>query len=86
MVYEPSYKKKEKTELCKNWEKGECKFGEQCAFAHGTEDLHKKTHVASRYKVTLCKTYHAPPYVCQYGYRCQFAHLARDFSKPVEGQ
>ena len=80
-TYEPAYKKKEKTELCKNWERGiECKFGDQCAFAHGYDDLQKKTHVASRYKVTLCKSYHSAPYYCQYGSRCQFAHLARDFN------
>ena len=35
---EPSYVKKLKTELCKNWEqKGSCKYGDSCAFAHGAD-------------------------------------------------
>ena len=80
MVYEPEYKKKEKTELCKFWLSGQqCKFGHDCAFAHGEHELAKKTHVASKYKQTLCQNFINHGY-CLYGNRCQFAHTQRDFS------
>lgn len=37
------FKTKWKTEKCHNWEMdGECKFGENCAFAHGDNELKKK--------------------------------------------
>lgn len=36
--YVEEYTKKKKTELCKNFTlKGECKFGDECSFAHGEE-------------------------------------------------
>ena len=78
-IFEPSYKRKEKTEICKNWLRGVCRYGATCAFAHGQEEVVKKTHVAAKYKASLCNSYHAAPYYCQYGARCQFAHLTRDF-------
>ena len=37
----------------------------------------KKQHVAPRYKVTKCRSFHTEQ-VCMYGTRCQFAHLARE--------
>lgn len=80
-VYEPAYKQKEKTEICKFWLNGEeCKFGDDCAFAHGETELMKKTHVASKFRMTLCKSYMTGQGHCQYGVRCQFCHLTRDFS------
>ena len=33
--FEPSYRQKEKTEICKNWLRGLCRYGAMCAFAHG---------------------------------------------------
>ena len=55
---EPSYKQKEKTEICKYWLlDNKCKFGNDCAFAHGEHELVKKTHVASKYRQTLCKSF-----------------------------
>lgn len=57
-AYEPEYKKKEKTELCKFWARGNiCPFEDDCAFAHGDDELQKKTHVAKQYRMTLCKSY-----------------------------
>jgi hypothetical protein len=82
--FEPAYKRKEKTELCKNWKQGLCKYGQNCAFAHGEEYLQKKTHVASKYKANLCNSFHSPPFVCLYGTRCQFVHLTRDFNQSSE--
>lgn len=35
-----------KTELCRNWERGVCSFGDACSFAHGLEQLKAKTHVS----------------------------------------
>lgn len=40
----------------------------------------KKTHVASKFRMTLCKSYMTSDGFCQYGVRCQFCHLSRDFS------
>ena len=65
--------------MCKNWLVGICRYGLQCAFAHGRDEVQKKTHVAAKYKASLCNSYHSPPFFCQYGTRCQFAHLTRDF-------
>jgi hypothetical protein len=80
-VYEPAYKQKEKTEICKFWLNGQdCKFGSECAFAHGEHELMKKTHVASKFRMTLCKSYMTGEGFCQYGVRCQFSHTSRDFS------
>jgi hypothetical protein len=79
--FEPAYKQKEKTEICKFWLNGEsCKFGDECAFAHGEDELVKKTHVASKYRMTLCKSYTTGQGYCQYGVRCQFSHIKTDFS------
>ena len=48
---EPSYFKKLKTELCKNWEAlGFCRYGLKCAFAHGVGQIKKKVHVPQNYK------------------------------------
>ncbi len=33
-----------KYEMCKNWrEKGNCKYGDKCLFAHGTNELTKRS-------------------------------------------
>jgi len=79
--FEPSYKCKIKTELCKFWQRGEhCIFGESCAFAHGLEQLKKKVHVTSQYRLSHCHQFHTAPFYCFYGERCQFAHIHTDFS------
>ena len=71
-----SYKQKKKTELCKNWEmSGTCKFGSNCAFAHGKDELVIKNHVPQNYKTKMCKQFHEDGY-CPYGHRCQFLHLS----------
>lgn len=52
------FKQKAKTELCKFWmTTRKCKYGESCAFAHGEHELQKKTHVASKYRMTHCSAY-----------------------------
>ena len=63
-----------KTEICKNWQNGDCKFGSKCIFAHGSEELTEKKHLPQNYKTKVCKQFHEELY-CPYGSRCQFIHL-----------
>jgi len=68
------YRRKYKTELCKNWElRGTCKFGDKCSFAHGRHELQSKTALHTKYKTKPCKQYHQIGY-CPYGQRCQYLH------------
>lgn len=63
--------------MCKNWErKGCCEYGNDCAFAHGGQELRQKTHVTSQYKTKKCRGYHENGF-CPYGSRCQFVHEER---------
>lgn len=68
------YKRKYKTEMCKNWElRGACKFGDKCCFAHGRHELKGKALTHVKYKTKPCKQYHQTGY-CPYGQRCQYLH------------
>ena len=68
------FKIKWKTEKCRNWEiDGECKFGENCAFAHGDNELKQKINCNISYKTKPCKQFFEEGY-CNYGIRCQFSH------------
>ena len=65
---------KYKTELCKNYEiKGYCKYGENCAYAHGKENLRLKVTNTTAYRTKKCVQFFKNGY-CPYGSRCQFAH------------
>jgi len=73
-LFVEEYKRKHKTELCKNWElKKVCKFGDKCCFAHGKHELKNKTLTHVKYKTKPCKQYHQTGY-CPYGQRCQYLH------------
>jgi hypothetical protein len=73
-VFVEEYKRKYKTEMCKNWElRGNCKFGDRCCFAHGKHELKGKTITHVKYKTKPCKQYHQTGY-CPYGQRCQYLH------------
>jgi len=61
---------KYKTEICKNFLQGKCKFGNKCAFAHGKEDLREKSFEC---KAKVCKQFSEYGY-CLYGERCHFKH------------
>jgi len=72
------YKKKQKTELCKNWEMyGTCKWNDRCSYAHGRHELVKKTHMPKNFMTKACEQFHKEMY-CAYGSRCQFMHSDRD--------
>jgi hypothetical protein len=73
-LFVEDYKRKYKTELCKNWElRKTCKFGDKCCFAHGKHELKNKTVIHMKYKTKPCKQYHQTGY-CPYGQRCQYLH------------
>ena len=68
-----NFKSKWKTEICRYWEMyGECKYGENCAFAHGDSEL-KQRKMTFNYKTKPCKQFFELGY-CSYGSRCQFSH------------
>ena len=68
------FKKKYKTELCKYFEiRGYCKYGDNCAYAHGKENLRLKVTNTSAYRTKKCTQFFEKGY-CPYGNRCQFAH------------
>ncbi len=66
---------KAKTELCKYWQLGsQCRFGSQCAFAHGVQQLKSKSAPESQeYKCKPCNKFYMNGY-CQYGVRCKYLH------------
>ena len=67
------FRTKWKTEMCHYWEMyGTCKYGNSCAFAHGSDELNKRK-MSSNYKTKLCKQFFELGY-CAYGVRCQFSH------------
>lgn len=67
------FKTKWKTEKCHYWEMYKtCKFGENCAFAHGNNEL-KLRNMNNNYKTKPCKQFFEVGY-CPYGSRCQFSH------------
>ncbi|CAG9322849.1 unnamed protein product [Blepharisma stoltei] len=65
---EQDFQVKYKTEMCKNWINGHCQFGDNCAFAHGKEELREKT--LSKKECT-----HFAEGFCVYGDRCLFKHI-----------
>ena len=79
-----NFKTKWKTEICHYWEMyGYCKFGDSCAFAHGTDELNKRK-MSNNYKTKPCKQFFELGY-CSYGIRCQFSHkLLKEFDDKNE--
>ncbi|RDB28599.1 hypothetical protein Hypma_015219 [Hypsizygus marmoreus] len=62
-----------KTELCRSWEeKGTCRYGTKCQFAHGEEELRKVAR-HPKYKTEICRTFWVSG-TCPYGKRCCFIH------------
>ena len=55
LQFKQQYEAKKKTELCRNFEMyGQCKFGNDCSYAHGPQQLQKKTHLPSNFMTKLC--------------------------------
>ena len=68
------FKIKYKTELCKFFEiDGHCKYGDNCAYAHGVENLRSKVTNSTAYRTRKCIQFFEYGY-CPYGSRCQFKH------------
>lgn len=66
-----------KTELCRTFaERGVCKYGGKCQFAHGPEEL-RDLNRHPKYKTEPCRTFHSIGF-CPYGIRCHFVHNAED--------
>jgi len=62
-----------KTELCRSWEeKGTCRYGNKCQFAHGEDEL-RKVPRHPKYKTEICRTFWVSG-SCPYGKRCCFIH------------
>jgi len=69
------FKVKYKTEKCKFWEiNHSCRYGDNCAFAHGNSEMKHKITTPSRFKTKKCKQFYENGF-CSYGNRCQFRHL-----------
>lgn len=71
-----------KTEMCRYFEEsGKCRFGQNCVFAHGKEEI--RTPVRhSKYKTVRCASYHSTGF-CRYGQRCQYKHDDPSSSTPT---
>lgn len=66
-----------KTELCRPFEeRGACKYGAKCQFAHGTVELRGLSR-HPKYKTEPCRTFHSSG-ICPYGARCHFIHNAEE--------
>ena len=72
------FKIKYKTELCKFYElTGKCKYGDNCAYAHGKENLRSKVTNTTAYRTKKCIQFFENGY-CPYGSRCQFQHQLKN--------
>ena len=72
------FKIKYKTELCKFYElTGKCKYGDNCAYAHGKENLRAKVTNTTAYRTKKCIQFFENGY-CPYGNRCQFQHQLKN--------
>jgi len=56
---------------------GTCRYGDTCSYAHGKDQLQKKTHLPSNFMTKLCHQFHEEG-TCAYGERCQYLHSHYD--------
>ena len=61
-----------KTEICRNWETGDCEYGEKCFFAHGPKDLREKPGPKVQ-KLQKCENFFKNGY-CINGNKCLYKH------------
>ncbi|BGP22229.1 proteophosphoglycan ppg4 [Rhodotorula toruloides] len=71
-----------KTELCRSWEeKGNCRYGVKCQFAHGVQELREVAR-HPKFKSEICRTFwHQGS--CPYGKRCCFIHALPESESPA---
>jgi hypothetical protein len=63
-----------KTELCKSYLSGrKCRYGRQCRFAHGMQDLRPRDISTANYKSQVCQNWEKTG-SCPFGVRCRFLH------------
>ena len=68
-----------KTEICRQWEeKGTCRYGNKCQFAHGEHEL-RESYKHPKYRTTECRSFHSTG-SCPYGKRCRFLHIRAEDS------
>ncbi|KAL0950810.1 hypothetical protein HGRIS_007574 [Hohenbuehelia grisea] len=73
-----------KTELCRSWEeKGSCRYGNKCQFAHGEDELRNVAR-HPKYKTEICRTFWVSG-SCPYGKRCCFIHTELPASGAANG-
>jgi hypothetical protein len=46
---------KYKTEFCKYFAAGNCRYGDECAFAHGRAEIKAKANIPHNYRTKKCK-------------------------------
>lgn len=61
-----------KTEICKNWLRGFCSYGNNCLFAHGSDEMRPRSKPRN-FKTKFCANILRNG-VCPYGRKCQFKH------------
>ncbi|PRQ73177.1 Proteophosphoglycan ppg4 [Rhodotorula toruloides] len=71
-----------KTELCRSWEeKGNCRYGVKCQFAHGIQELREVAR-HPKFKSEICRTFWQQG-SCPYGKRCCFIHALPESDSPA---
>jgi len=71
-----------KTEICSSWNNtGECIYGKNCRFAHGTNELRERPKPHRNYKTAMCKNFLAG--FCPYGSRCCFIHNLKEKHRAI---
>ena len=69
-----------KTEMCRNWETGNCEYGDKCFFAHGLKELRDKSNLKTL-KLQKCDSFFKFGY-CINGNKCQFRHTEDSDPQP----
>lgn len=64
-----------KTDLCKHYQRGHCRFADKCAYAHQAEELMPKPNLT---KTRMCIHFLAG---CCRSARCSYAHGSEEFSR-----
>uniref|UniRef100_A0A914DNT5 C3H1-type domain-containing protein n=1 Tax=Acrobeloides nanus TaxID=290746 RepID=A0A914DNT5_9BILA len=66
-----------KTMICQSFMHGQCQYGNDCRFAHGTHELRLPKPQHPKYKTAMCRNF-LQSGTCSYGSRCAFIHERRE--------